>query len=324
MISIIIPVYNTAPYLNTCIESVVKQSFTDWECILIDDGSTDESGAICEAWSKKDARIRTFHQANAGVSTARNQGLKLAKGDIIAFVDSDDWVEKNYLCALFNAISKEDADLAVCGMILDYTNDTHEIYSPSTNECFELSPKSTNKFVKLNEKNLLYGPVVKLYKKQIICENNVVFDSRFSYGEDLLFNYQYLNHVRKISTISNSYYHYRIFSNNTLSKKVREDQFDINYKQWRVLKSFYVAKGMWNDSSKALLYKRLWGILYDAIFQYSNVNNKSISYLHRILCIPEINDLKDHQDLFSCSTWIKYAILHRCVYTFWCYFNLKK
>ena len=81
---------------------------------------------------------------------------------------------------------------------------------------------------------------------------------------------------------------------------------------------------MWNDSSKALLYKRLWGILYDAIFQYSNVNNKSISYLHRILCIPEINDLKDHQDLFSCSTWIKYAILHRCVYTFWCYFNLKK
>ena len=324
MISIIIPVYNTAPYLNLCIESVVNQTYTDWECILVDDGSTDESGAICDGWCSKDSRINVIHQDNRGVSAARNLGLQIAKGDFIAFIDSDDWVEKDYLSYLHNAITKDDADLAVCGMILDYANGAHEIYAPSVEDIFELSSENTNKFVDLNEKYLLYGPTIKLYKRQIISNNNVLFDSNYSYGEDLLFNYEYLNHISKISVVSISKYHYRISSNNTLSKKVREDKFDIDYKQWQVLKSFYISKNMWNDYSKTLLYKRLWGCIYDGIFLFPKIQNKSLAYLQKLLSIPEIDELRNYQSLLSCSSWIKQAILYRSAFIFCGYFNLKK
>ena len=324
MISIIIPVYNTAPYLNPCIESVVHQTYTDWECILVDDGSTDNSGAICDEWCHKDSRIYVIHQENRGVSAARNLGLRIAKGIFIAFIDSDDWVEKDYLSSLHNAITKDDADLALCGMILDYANGAHEIYAPSVEDILELSSENTNKFVDLNEKYLLYGPVIKLYKRQIISNNNVLFDSNYSYGEDLLFNYEYLNHISKIFTISNSKYHYRIFSNDTLSKKIREDKFDIDYKQWQVLKSFYVSKDMWNDISKALLYKRLWGCIYDGIFLFPKIQNRSLSYLQKILSIPEIDELINYQNLLSCSSWIKQAILHRSAFVFYGYFSLNR
>lgn len=324
MISIIIPVYNTAPYLNPCIESVVNQTYTDWECILVDDGSTDESGVICDGWCSKDSRINVIHQDNRGVSAARNLGMQIAKGDFIAFIDSDDWVEKDYLSSLHNAITKDDADLAVCGMILDYANGVHEIYAPSIDEIFELSPESTNKFVVLNEIYLLYPPYVKLFKRQIIFENNISFNNSYSYGEDLLFNYQYLDHVKKISIISNSKYHYRIFSNSSLSKKIREDKFDIDYKQWQVLKSFYISKNMWNDYSKTLLYKRLWGCIYDGIFLFPKLQDRSLSYLQKILSIPEIDELRTNQNLLSCSSWIKQAILHRSAFVFYGYFSLNR
>ena len=325
MISIIIPVYNTAPYLDACIESVVNQSYADWECILVDDGSTDNSGAICDEWCRKDKRIHVIHQENKGVSAARNHGLRIAKGDFIAFIDSDDWVEKDYLRSLHNAIIKDDADLAVCGMILDYANGAHEIYAPSVEEIFELSSENTNKFVDLNEKYLLYGPYIKLYKRQIISNNNVLFDSNYSYGEDLLFNYEYLNHISKISVVSNSKYHYRIFSNNTLSNKFREDKFDIDYKQWQLLKSFYLAKGMWNDISKALLYKRLWGIVYSGIFSaYRKPLDKQFKVVSYVLSIPEIEELKHWRNIFDCSNWIKWSVLHRIKFIFILVLSLNK
>lgn len=310
--------------MNTCIESVVNQSYTDWECILVDDGSIDDCGSICDEWCDKDSRIKVVHQKNRGVSAARNHGLQIVKGEFVAFIDSDDWVEEDYLSSLYDGITKDGADLAICGMVLDYTNGAYEVYSPPVDEIFELSSENTNKFVDLNEKYLLYGPVIKLYKRQIISNNNVLFDSNYSYGEDLLFNYQYLDYVKKISTISNSKYHYRIFSNSTLSKKIRDDKFDIDYKQWQMLKSFYISKNMWNESSKTLLYKRLWGCIYDGIFLFPKIQNRSLSYLQNILSIPEIDELRNYQSLLSCSSWIKQAILHRSAFVFYGYFSLNR
>lgn len=101
-ISVIVPVYNVEKYLSRCIESILSQTFTDFELLLIDDGSTDRSGEICDEYAKKDTRIRVFHTKNRGVSAARNLGLDNAKGEWISFVDSDDWVENDYLKSLFN------------------------------------------------------------------------------------------------------------------------------------------------------------------------------------------------------------------------------
>ena len=113
MISVIIPVYNVECYLDECIQSVVDQTYSDWECIIVDDGSTDESGDICDEWVKKDKRIRVVHQENRGVSRARNRGIEEAKGEYIVFVDSDDTIGVEHLCQLANA---EDADLVVSGI----------------------------------------------------------------------------------------------------------------------------------------------------------------------------------------------------------------
>lgn len=95
-ISIIVPVYKVEKYLHRCLDSIVAQTFTDWECILVDDGSPDGSGKICDEYAEKDGRFKVFHQENQGVSAARNKGLDNAKGEWIGFVDSDDWVSKEY------------------------------------------------------------------------------------------------------------------------------------------------------------------------------------------------------------------------------------
>lgn len=116
MVSIIVPVYNTEQYLQKCIDSLLWQTYSDLEVILVDDGSTDQSGAVCDAYAAKDGRIKVVHQQNTGVSDARNAGLAIATGEYVAFVDSDDWVSKEYIEALLGALVAADADLAVCGM----------------------------------------------------------------------------------------------------------------------------------------------------------------------------------------------------------------
>ena len=100
-ISVIVPVYNTEKYLHRCVDSILAQTFTDFELLLIDDGSTDSSGAICDESAQKDSRVRVFHKENGGVSSARNLGLDKAKGKWVTFVDSDDWIKESFLNKLY-------------------------------------------------------------------------------------------------------------------------------------------------------------------------------------------------------------------------------
>jgi glycosyltransferase involved in cell wall biosynthesis len=123
LISVIVPVYNTAPYLSKCLDSILAQSHRDLEIILIDDGSEDNSGAICDEYAKKDRRIKAIHQANGGQSSARNAGLDIATGAYIAFVDSDDSIMPEMFSAMLAAIERENADLAICGVKLVDEND---------------------------------------------------------------------------------------------------------------------------------------------------------------------------------------------------------
>lgn len=115
MISVIVPVYNTEKYLKRCIDSVLSQSFTDYEIILIDDGSTDSSGQICDEYVEENIRISCIHNANGGLSRARNKGLEVARGEYIAFLDSDDYMHKHMLKILHDSIEKSKADIAMCG-----------------------------------------------------------------------------------------------------------------------------------------------------------------------------------------------------------------
>lgn len=120
LISIIIPVYNVAPFLSQCIQSVLDQTYTHLEVIIVDDGSTDESPAICDKFAKLDTRIKVIHKKNGGQSDARNAGLDIASGDLIGFVDSDDWIENDMYETLYNLLSKYQADISACAHYIEY------------------------------------------------------------------------------------------------------------------------------------------------------------------------------------------------------------
>ena len=123
-LSIIVPVYNTAQYLPQCIESILKQSFKNWELILIDDGSTDSSAEICEEWAQKDARIKVIHKVNSGQADSRNQALEICQGAYIGFVDSDDWIEESMYEVLMNDLKTTNSDIAICNHYDESKNKT--------------------------------------------------------------------------------------------------------------------------------------------------------------------------------------------------------
>ena len=305
MVSVIIPVYNVSPYLNECLQSVVNQTYNDWECVLVDDGSTDGSGDICDSWVKRDERIKVIHQENGGVSKARNRGMEESKGDYVVFVDSDDWLDAHFLSHLMDC----SADIVVMGYTIEAGKCSCEERRPDFTKVFALDGGSVDAFVSLNAMHLFYAPWAKLYKRTILQTIGCRFPENCSYGEDLQFNYQYLKGVETISQVAVANYHYRVSSEGSLSTKKRPNQFNQDYEQWKLLQAFYVNRGLWLEPSKELLYKRLWGIVYDGIFSTATSNKE-------ILSIPEIRDLKNYQYVFHCSKWIKWCILHRIAFVF--------
>ena len=113
-ISVIVPIYNSEDYIDRCVRSIVEQSYKNIEIILVDDGSTDNSSMMCDEWAKNDKRVKVIHKENGGVSSARNEGLKIAKGDYISFVDSDDYIDKKMIEKMLNQMEKGNTDLVIC------------------------------------------------------------------------------------------------------------------------------------------------------------------------------------------------------------------
>lgn len=320
MISIIIPVYNVAQYLDQCLQSVVEQSYTDWECILVDDGSKDGSAAKCDEWCKRDSRFRIIHQVNQGVSAARNNGIKASMGQFISFIDSDDWVDEDYLFHL-TEYSGEGSDYVVSGHKCIEDGEITCLLVPERCCTFEIGIAGAEPFTDLYKKNLLNGPCTKLYRRSIIVEHNILFPLDVHYGEDLLFNYEYLKYVNRISSVSVSDYYYRQVYGTSLSHKPRPDRFQNDYHQWQVRREFLISQNLWTSLLQQQMYLYLWGVVYDGLFETSA--HRTYKYIHGILSIPEIQNLKPYAPSFAAAQWIKQAILHRCAFTFWLFFKVR-
>lgn len=319
MISVIIPVYNVASFLDKCIKSVICQTYQDWECIIVDDGSTDGSAEICDKWCMKDTRLIAIHQDNQGVSAARNHGIEVAHGEYIVFIDSDDWIEPSYLETMIAYCNE--VDFVVSGQIRDFSDGKVVISQPIFTKKFSINKDNADFYVSIDSVSLLYAPHEKLYRTDIIKRNAISFKEGCSYGEDLMFNYQYLEYVDSIQTISTALYHYRM-GDNTLSSKLRPNRFEEDYEQWKILESFYKRHGIWTTTAKNYLYKRLWGIVYDGIFLYPKLENPSVGYISNILSVPEIENLKQYHYLFTCAKWIKKSIIHRRSWLLYLYFKM--
>lgn len=319
MISIVVPVYNSAPYLDICLESIHNQTYSDWECILVDDGSKDASGEICDAWTKKDSRFKVIHQKNEGAAAARNNGISISRGSHIAFIDSDDWVEKEYIEELSN---NHGADYVVSGLVIDRINGETITHMPAKTQYQQFD--SQVNIDDLVVEGLFYSPCIKLFKSEIIRSNNILFPTEKIFGEDLQFNFNYLAHCKSIYSINSAKYHYRKMEENTLSTIHRDDQFANDYEQWILQYNFYMSRNMMNESIETFLYRRLWGQTYDGLFMYPSIAHPTIKYIKTLLSADHISDLDSHQDLFQCAKWIKWAIIHRQAWIFYFYFEIKK
>lgn len=196
-ISVIIPVYECENYLSRCIDSVLSQTFTDFELILVDDGSLDNSGRICDEYAQKDSRIRVIHNCNEGVGAARNTGLEISCGQYICFIDSDDWIDKDLLSTLMEYSSY---DYVMCAYITE----------PNGTICFGFDIEFIAGTLKdfLSAKYYFHGvPWGKLFRNSIIKTNNIRFKQIKVY-EDILFCCDYVNYCNSIRILPKPLYHY--------------------------------------------------------------------------------------------------------------------
>ena len=185
IVSIIVPVYNVCQFVDHCIQSIVDQTYSAFELILVDDGSTDSSGEICDTWAQKDGRISVIHQANGGLSAARNAGLDAAKGDYIAFIDSDDFVTENYIESLVDAIFVSDADMAFCDINSSKMAESKNTFDKNTiltaRECRQwLTNPISREYV------IMVVSWCKLYKREIF--DSIRFKDGIYHEDEFLIN----------------------------------------------------------------------------------------------------------------------------------------
>lgn len=198
MISVIIPAYNAARTIRRCIQSVLDQTYTEWEMIIVDDGSKDDTLDICQSYD--DSRIRVLHKENGGVSSARNHGLKFAQGDYIAFIDSDDFIEANYLEHLSQGL---DYDIVISGFCYENTPESSSFHLKLANR--EAVGRELSKLI--NADQLCY-PWGRLFKRSIIEQNHIRFNEKMRFAEDNVFNWEYLCHINslRIDTTQKDYH----------------------------------------------------------------------------------------------------------------------
>lgn len=210
-ISVIVPVYKVEEYLHRCIDSTLSQSFTDFELILVDDGSPDNCGKICDEYATKDNRIRVFHKPNGGVSSARNLGLDNAQGEWIAFIDSDDYIDVNYLAELVSYSQKYETDYVVTlNTIKEYTKENSLIIYPDDyGQLFSCYNFHNNGH-----------PWGKLYKTEIIKNTHLRFNTCIHLGEDAMFALQYLIKTKNLILIHSDKYFYETLRPESLTKKL--------------------------------------------------------------------------------------------------------
>lgn len=225
LISIIVPVYNVADYLDECISSLINQTYRNLEILLIDDGSTDGSGTICDVWAEKDERIRVIHTENHGVSHARNIGLKEARGGYIGFVDGDDWCDPDMYETMLNYVHKTKADIHAGGYVIERAAGTEMPLHIGTPGILSVRQAIHDLFSPGTHKRFMNWVVWdKLFSRSII--SGIRFDEKLKRSEDQWFFWQVLRRVNCISYAPQMAYHYRIREGSamhTVSNRVGTD-----------------------------------------------------------------------------------------------------
>lgn len=298
VVSIIVPIYNVEKYLHRCVESIISQTYEKIEIILVDDGSPDESGKICDEYAKKDNRIKVIHKTNGGISSARNAGIKASTGDYIVYVDSDDWLEKNAIEILHTTIINENVDTVIGNYFISD--------GESFNKPIEYSKKIANKkFIKGTEEfdeNVML-PIISgqracyiwlFITKKSFLSGGKNFNEEVSFVEDGLYTLELLKKLDSIYFLDMPLYHY--FTNqNGLTRS--SNRILKNIKQMPLLMKFFdeilsdesFSKNNYKEIRRSANSKIVMSYLYSLYKEYSN-NEKFIN---------EVDEIFKNQELFN-------------------------
>ena len=199
-VSVIVPVYNSEQYLSECVNSIIRQTYSNFELILIDDGSTDSSPQICDKYVLQDNRIRVIHNVNSGVANARNSGIKVATGDYIAFIDADDYWDNDFLFQMISSLEKN--DMAICN--LKKFKDTKIAISDPEYKC----NFSQWCWPLINGYSIACWKCI--FNRDIVLNNNILFTEGRKTGEDQEFTLKYMLHINSVGYVSEAVYYYRL------------------------------------------------------------------------------------------------------------------
>lgn len=207
-ISVIMPVYNVEKYVGKAIESILKQTFTDYELLIVDDGTKDRSGVICDEYAKKDARIRVIHKENGGAPSARNTAIEAARGTYVYFMDSDDWAEPDMLSDMYRLAEKYRAQLVVCGYYIDTFCGKKRLSETvcADNRVYTDAADFREQSYRYFDRNMLYTPWNKLYRLDYMNEHKLRFPDTL--WDDFPFNISYLRNVERVVVTRKAYYHF--------------------------------------------------------------------------------------------------------------------
>lgn len=212
MISVVVPVYQVENYLHRCVDSILNQTYRDLEVILVDDGSPDDSSVICDEYAEKDSRVKVIHQKNAGAAAARNVGLRNAKGDFVAFVDADDWLEKDMYQRLSDALISQNADIACSGCYVDEKDSSEAL----TIDVLKYnSPKEFLQGAITGQNHALIALWSKLYRRQVF--DGVSFVEGIT-SDDCVIAIDICAKQPKLVILSEAYYHYNHDNDGSITK----------------------------------------------------------------------------------------------------------
>lgn len=290
--SIIIPIYNCSKYINRCINSILNQKYRNYEIILINDGSNDNSNIICDNYKEKYEFIKVIHQENRGVSSARNVGINNAIGEYIVFLDIDDYLEKDFFFDVTKIINENPKiELITFGFFSEVENENLE--KISTDKVFYKSKiynsrnDIKNDFVDLWDKSMLYNIWNKIYLRKIIVNNNIKFPNNY-WGEDVEFNKLYLNEINSLYLSEKCYYHYIREREGATTKIYKPDFFNIRKKEFEEFNQYFelwnIKKEDYYEFSCRRYIERLLGCI-------ENIYCSKLNFLQRYKTIKKmIND----------------------------------
>lgn len=295
-ISVILPVYNVVDYLEDCLKSIFNQTFEDFELIIVDDGSNDGSEYLCDEYGKNNEKVVVIHQKNAGLSAARNAGIKQAKGEFVTFIDSDDMVSFRYLEELLKTILNTSSDISICdyvqinnGMNLDQIN---HVNNKKSNEIILNKREAIEEVYKNKYHGIEFVTWAKLYKLKLFKENNIWFPNGRIH-EDAFTTYKLFYISNRISYVDKGLYYYRIRSGSIMNSAFTEKRLDMIVATREEYKFFLEAKDYKLMKLAFFDYLHKVKLILKMMYNSNNINNELIKRVCQDLN-EDINEFSEY------------------------------